>query len=1477
MAKIGDVEGILRLRDEFTGVLTRAQSQLQAAGQQMMAIGAGMSQVGGTLTRNVTLPLIAIGGVAIKTFSDFDGAMTQSMAIMGDLSDTMKADLANTALEVAKVTTFSAKEAADSFFFLASAGLDAATSIEALPTVATFAQAGMFDMATATDLLTDAQSALGLTVRDTETGIVDVTATMENMARVGDVLVKANTLANATVEQFSTALTREAGSALKSFKIDVEEGVAVLAAFADQGIKGEIAGTGLSRILRLMTSAAVKNKEAYKDLNVEVFDLATGNINNLADIIGDLEEAFKDLSDEERVEALTLLGFRARVQGVILPLIGTSGAIRRFDAALRDSGGTMREIADKQLESFRVKMGLLKDQFIDVAIALGAQITAALETLIPTLVRVAEVLKKGVEIFGRMPTAVKLAAVAAVGLVAALGPLLVIGGSLLTMFASLVIIFGSGMGAAAVATAGASITGVFGSILGVLGGAGGLLGVLGGVVTFLTGPVGIAIAIGIALVAFKPFRDVVFELGGLIVNMIKIALIPFVAIFKVMKSLIGPMIGAIGELAGAALGALGKALGWVATKISEANESWDEWLNQTNQKAFEAASKGADELASSAQGMIDIFDKFGKESLKQWLENLDQSVISVDDLKAGLGILGSAGKVTGEDFEFLRLALVAASDAAAGAEGPTDDFLAALAALDEEANETKETLTKLDKAIQDLGFVTAKDVTGEMDGLRLAFESGIVPIGQLETKVEELRKKYKELELLTPELAKELDGMTEALKRQETATEQLLVDIPAAKNAMDLMRGAAGQLPPVLKASTEGLREVDEQAQDTTVSFGEFFQGIQTGIPVVDGFLGKLKGFLGIFTSITSALSGVSKGFGSFFGKIAGALGGGGGGGGGIPGLGGIDKLIGSFTSMFSGAAAALPGVITTTLAPAIGTGVSAAFTVGLPAAVPALTSAGASAGTAVGGGMVSSFGGMMSSLVPLMTNPITIGVAAAIAGFFVIKKLFFKSREEVRGTRQEGIFGAFTVPQTVLDGLVKLSVAATKAGRSLPDTIASLVGFKDVLTAVGIQTLPQFMFAMNKGDEAVGRMREGLITGTEAANFFGGESLRIMKEAAIALGGTAVAEFDNMIRKAVEAGIIIPKEFKKAFEVAAGSADQVSEALVKVGDEITIQIPKMFGGTKDVITTVTQEMIDAMKKTAAEINLTTTKVGDTMMAQVAIVGGGTKEMSVIVTQGMLDMAEAAQSVTSGVADAAQEAADRIVVTEAEKEEAIKVIAELGLQSAIRRLDEQQKAQLEAAALTVKTWEEATGKQVDILDQATSTMGGAVSKLASIFTGTLADSASTGADAVSESMARMAESASATFDRVSEASRRAARESIEAWEEWEEDMVGESIIPDTVNQSVTWIHKMGDASEDEAKRMTDAFSDGVGDGRGTVQPGSFTSSLTGLTPSIATPAGIGGGVRQPIQLVVEGQVLATVMIKNMPRALANAGVANSQR
>lgn len=313
------------------------------------------------------------GGVAIsiKSFADFDAAMTESTAIMGDVSDAMRKDMSNAARDVAKTTKFSATEAAQSYFFLASAGMDAAQSIEALPKVAAFAQAGAFDMATATDLLTDAQSALGLSVDDTAQN-------MENMARVSDVLVKANTAANATVQEFSEALTEKAGNALRNLNKDVEEGVAVLSVYADAGVKGSAAGVQLNAVLDKLTLTADKNAEAYAELGVQVFD-SSGEMHNMADIISDMETAFAGMTTEQRLAALSTLGLTRQARDGTLALLGNSEAIREYEAGLRDAAGFTDDVANKQMETFWAKLGLVKDQFLDVALSVGEALMPALE------------------------------------------------------------------------------------------------------------------------------------------------------------------------------------------------------------------------------------------------------------------------------------------------------------------------------------------------------------------------------------------------------------------------------------------------------------------------------------------------------------------------------------------------------------------------------------------------------------------------------------------------------------------------------------------------------------------------------------------------------------------------------------------------------------------------------------------------------------------------------------------------------------------------------------------------------------------------------------------------------------------------------------------------------------------------------------------------------------------------------------------
>jgi len=334
----------------------------------------GVSKLTAGVMAGVGVGAVAAGVGLVKlgqAYETLNRSMNRSLAIMGNVSDSMRTKMTQAAIDVSAVTSASASEAADAYFFLASAGLDAEQSLAALPRVAEFAQAGNFGLALATDLLTDAQSALGLTVKDTSKN-------MTNMTRVSDVLVKANTLANATVQQFSESLTNKAGAALRIVGKDMEEGVAVLAAFADQGVKGAEGGVALNIVMRDLQTKAIKFKTRFKEAGIAVFD-TTGEMRNMADIVSDLEGKLIGLSDAQKKSTLLDLGFADKSVAFIQALVGTSEKIRAYETALRGAGGATSEVAGKQLTDLEKALNRLGAAWNRFAQSMGPAVSKLAE------------------------------------------------------------------------------------------------------------------------------------------------------------------------------------------------------------------------------------------------------------------------------------------------------------------------------------------------------------------------------------------------------------------------------------------------------------------------------------------------------------------------------------------------------------------------------------------------------------------------------------------------------------------------------------------------------------------------------------------------------------------------------------------------------------------------------------------------------------------------------------------------------------------------------------------------------------------------------------------------------------------------------------------------------------------------------------------------------------------------------------------
>ena len=261
----------------------------------------------------------------------------------------------------------------------------------------------MLDLATATEELTQIQTTMGLRSADAAKDLM-------GMKRVSDVITEAANKSQATIQQLADALTSKAGAAARAFGIPIEEVVAVLADFADQGVKGAKAGTAFSIVLRDLQTKAIKNADAFKHFGVSVFD-SKGKMRDMADIVGDLEKALAGMSDKQKKATLMQMGFQDRSVGFILNLLGTSAAIRQYEADLKNASGATSSVAIAQLQSFSAGLALMWHMVTDVAIAIG-------EKLLPGLKNIALAVRDWLDVNETMIVSLMVGLLGAIGAVA---------------------------------------------------------------------------------------------------------------------------------------------------------------------------------------------------------------------------------------------------------------------------------------------------------------------------------------------------------------------------------------------------------------------------------------------------------------------------------------------------------------------------------------------------------------------------------------------------------------------------------------------------------------------------------------------------------------------------------------------------------------------------------------------------------------------------------------------------------------------------------------------------------------------------------------------------------------------------------------------------------------------------------------------------------------------------------------------------
>ena len=429
---VGSAVGYLDLDiSGFLSGLQSAQSQANTAskniattiGNNLQSAGKSMTSAGSTLTKTVTTPVLGLGTAAVKVTSDFESAMSKVSAISGATGGDLDA-LNKKAQEMGAKTKFSATESAEAFTYMAMAGWKTEDMLSGIDGIMSLAAADGLDLATTSDIVTDALTAFGLSASDS--------------GHFADVLAKASSNANTNVSMLGESF-KYAAPVAGALGYSAEDTAVALGLMANAGIKGSQAGTSLrSSISRLVKptddAAAMMNKYGISLTNTD------GTMKPLGEVMNTLREKLGGLSEAEQAQAAATLFGQEAMSGMLAIINASDSDYAKLTDAIYDADGAAQQMADTMLDNLSGQLTLLKSALEGLAIQFGEILMPYIKQFVTWLQNLTQRLQELTP--EQKEQVVKWAAIAA-----AIGPVLMVLGKLTTSVGSIITTFGKIPGA----------------------------------------------------------------------------------------------------------------------------------------------------------------------------------------------------------------------------------------------------------------------------------------------------------------------------------------------------------------------------------------------------------------------------------------------------------------------------------------------------------------------------------------------------------------------------------------------------------------------------------------------------------------------------------------------------------------------------------------------------------------------------------------------------------------------------------------------------------------------------------------------------------------------------------------------------------------------------------------------------------------------------------------------------------------------
>ncbi len=313
----------------------------------------------------IATAIAGIGTYAIKVGSDFEAGMSKVQAISGATGEEIE-KLTEKAKEMGQKTKFSATESAEAFQYMAMAGWKTEDMLNGIEGIMNLAAASGEDLASVSDIVTDALTAFGLQAKDS--------------GHFADVLAKASSNSNTNVGLMGATFKYVAPIA-GSMKYSVEDTAVAIGLMANAGIKGEQAGTALRSMLTRLVKPPKEASDALKKLNISAKN-SDGTMKPLSQTLQELRKKFSKLNDSQKASYASSIAGTEAMSGMLAIVNASDSDFDKLTASINNADGASKEMADTMNDNVKGAMTLLKSNIESVGIKIYDKIKEPLKKLI---------------------------------------------------------------------------------------------------------------------------------------------------------------------------------------------------------------------------------------------------------------------------------------------------------------------------------------------------------------------------------------------------------------------------------------------------------------------------------------------------------------------------------------------------------------------------------------------------------------------------------------------------------------------------------------------------------------------------------------------------------------------------------------------------------------------------------------------------------------------------------------------------------------------------------------------------------------------------------------------------------------------------------------------------------------------------------------------------------------------------------------